>query len=235
MKRGHWQRWSSGNPHAQWVKRAVASDGGDKRVEYRRPNGSHTPRPPRERYETVVARSRGVSGMLVRCASQLFNAMRMRQLPEHRRRIGQSRAVLRAVRQFTGAGYAARCLAYLRNVDPLVFEEVVLSALEDAGLFVLRNQRYSGDGGIDGKVWLPGHGWYAVQSKRYGGHVNHQHVAAFGEALCHHGLGAGLFLHTGRSGAAVYPHLTKSNVVLVSGASLVQLVLGRRAGEVVWS
>ncbi|PHV35988.1 restriction endonuclease [Janthinobacterium sp. BJB304] len=173
--------------------------------------------------------------MLFRCASQLFNAMRMRRLPDHRRRISQSRAVLRAVRQFTGEGYAARCLAYLRSVDPLVFEEVVLSALEDAGLFILRNQRYSGDGGIDGKVWLPGHGWYAVQSKRYGGHVNHQHVAAFGEAICHHGVGAGLFLHTGRSGAAVYPHLARSNVVLVSGASLVQLVLGRRAGEVAWN
>ena len=44
------------------------------------------------------------------CASQLFNAMRMRRLPDHRRRISQSRAVLRAVRQFTGEGYAARCL-----------------------------------------------------------------------------------------------------------------------------
>ena len=235
MKRGHWQRWSSGNVHARWGKRAVAGDDDGESVEYRKPGAVRAPRPPRERYEAVLARSRGVSGMLVRCASQLLNAVRLRRLTEHRRRIAQSRAVLRAVRQFTGAGYAARCLAYLRNVDPLVFEEVVLSALEDAGLFVLRNQRYSGDGGIDGKVWVPGHGWYAVQSKRYGGHVNHQHVAAFGQALCHHGLGAGLFLHTGRSGAAVYLHLTKSKVVLVSGASLVQLVLGRRAGEVVWN
>ncbi|MDN2700393.1 restriction endonuclease [Janthinobacterium sp. SUN100] len=234
MKRGHWQRWSSGDSHARWVKRSVGGHDGGESVEYRKPGAVRAPRPPRERYETVLARSRGVSGMLVRCASQLFNVMRMRRLPEHRRRIGQSRAVLRAVRQFEGEGYAARCLAYLRNVDPLVFEEVVLSSLEDAGLFVLRNAKYSGDGGIDGKVWLPGYGWCAVQSKRYGGHVNHHHVAAFGEAICHHGFRAGLFLHTGRSGAAVYPHLTKSKVVLVSGASLVQLVLGRRAGEVVW-
>ena len=161
MKRGHWQRWSSGNPRARWVKRTVAGDGREERIEDGKPGGS---RAPRERYEAVLARSHGVSGMLFRCASQLFNAMRMRRLPDHRRRISQSRAVLRAVRQFTGEGYAARCLAYLRSVDPLVFEEVVLSALEDAGLFILRNQRYSGDGGIDGKVWLPGHGWYAVQS-----------------------------------------------------------------------
>ncbi|WP_215409660.1 restriction endonuclease [Janthinobacterium sp. JC611] len=235
MKRGHWQRWSSGDSRTRWVKRAVAGDDGGESVKYRKPGAVRAPRPPRERYETVLARSRGVSGVLVRCASQLFNSMRMRRLPDHRRRIGQSRAVLRAVRQFRGDGYAARCLAYLRNVDPLVFEEVVLSALEDAGLFVLRNPRYSGDGGIDGKVWLPGYGWCAVQSKRYGGHVNHHHVAAFGEAICHHGFGAGLFLHTGRSGAAVYPHLTTSKVVLVSGTSLVQLVLGRPAGEVVWN
>lgn len=235
MKRGHWQRWSSGNVYARWVKRALASDDGRERIEEGKAGGSRVLRPPRERYEAVLASSRGVSGMLVRCASQLLNAVRLRRLTEHRRRIAQSRAVLRAVRQFTGEGYAARCLAYLRSVDPLVFEEVVLSALEDAGLFVLRNQRYSGDGGIDGRVWLPGQGWYAVQSKRYGGHVNHHHVAAFGEAICHHGFGAGLFLHTGRSGAAVYPHLTKSKVVLVSGASLVKLVLGRRAEDVVWN
>ena len=235
MKRGHWQRWSSGNVHARWVKRALASDDGRERIEEEKAGGSFAPRPPRERYEAVLASSRGVSGMLVRCASQLLNAVRLRRLTEHRRRIAQSRAVLRAVRQFRGDGYAARCLAYLRSVDPLVFEEVVLSALEDAGLFVLRNQRYSGDGGIDGRVWLPGQGWYAVQSKRYGGHVNHHHVAAFGEAICRHGFGAGLFLHTGRSGAAVYPHLTKSKVVLVSGASLVKLVLGRRAEDVVWN
>lgn len=235
MKRGHWQCWSSGDSHARLGQRAKVSDGGGERAAYRRSGGPRPPRPPRERYEAVLTRTRGVSSMLVRCASQLFNAMRMRRQAEHRRRIGQSRAVLRAVRQFTGEGYAARCLAYLRNVDPLVFEEVVLSALEDAGLFVLRNPRYSGDGGIDGKVWLPGYGWCAVQSKRYGGHVNHHHVAAFGEVIFHHGFGAGLFLHTGRSGAAVYPHLTRSKVVLVSGASLVQLVLGRRAGEVVWS
>ena len=235
MKRGHWQRWSSGNPRARWGKRTVAGDDGRARIEEGKAGGSGALRPPRERYEAVLASSRGVSGMLVRCASQLLNAVRLRRLTEHRRRIAQSRAVLRAVRQFRGDGYAARCLAYLRSVDPLVFEEVVLSALEDAGLFVLRNQRYSGDGGIDGRVWLPGQGWYAVQSKRYGGHVNHHHVAAFGEAICHHGFGAGLFLHTGRSGAAVYPHLTKSKVVLVSGASLVKLVLGRRAEDVVWN
>lgn len=235
MKRGHWQRWSSGNPRARWGKHTVAGDGREERIEDGKTGSSRAPRPPRERYEAVLARTRGVSCVLVRCASQLFNAMRMRRLPEHRWRVGQSRAVLRAVRQFRGDGYAARCLAYLRSVDPLVFEEVVLSALEDAGLFVLRNPRYSGDGGIDGKVWLPGQGWYAVQSKRYGGHVNHHHVAAFGEAICRHGFGAGLFLHTGRSGAAVYPHLTKSKVVLVSGASLVKLVLGRRAEEVVWN
>ena len=234
MKRGHWQRWSSGSPHAD-MKGVVAGRGHGERAESTKLGGRRTPRPPRERYKTVLASSRGVRGILVRFASQLLNAVRLHRLTEHRRRIAQSRAVLRAVRRFTGDGYAARCLGYLRSVDPLVFEEVVLSALEDAGLFVLRNKRYSGDGGIDGKVWLPGDGWYAVQSKRYGGHVNHQHVAAFGEAICHHGFGAGLFLHTGRSGGAVYPHLTRSKVVLVSGASLVQLVLGRRAGEVVWN
>jgi len=42
-----------------------------------------------------------------------------------------------------------RSFTCLRQVDQIVFEEDVLSALEDAGALVPRSRQYSGDGGID--------------------------------------------------------------------------------------
>ncbi|KQW93186.1 hypothetical protein ASC94_10940 [Massilia sp. Root418] len=128
-----------------------------------------------------------------------MNATRLAYLPVHQRNVRQSRRVLRTVRAFKEPGAAGRSLAYLRAVDPLVFEDVVMSALEDAGLLVLRGTRYSCDGGIDGAVWLPGRGWHAVQAKRYRHHVSLAHVCAFGDviAMCHYD--GGLFVHTGRS------------------------------------
>jgi len=136
----------------------------------------------------------------IRLASRLFNAFRLASSPLHARNVRRSRRVLRALRSFTEPGVVGRCFSYLRQVDPLVFEEVVLSALEDAGAFVLRNRRYTGDGGVDGVVWMATHGWIAVQVKRYSGHVNLQHVLKFAQAVRHGKFGGGLLVHTGRSG-----------------------------------
>lgn len=85
----------------------------------------------------------------VGCLSRATNAVRLHNLPPHRQRVRRSRAVLRELRAMRGEAVPARPFSYLRQVDPLVYEEVVLSALEDAGAFVLRNRRYSGDGGVD--------------------------------------------------------------------------------------
>lgn len=93
---------------------------------------------------------------------------------------------------------------------------------------MLRNRRYTGDGGIDGRVWMERRGWHAVQIKRYGSHINSRHVEAFGAVVRRQGFGGGLFVHTGRSGAAVYTHLAGTQMTLVSGESLVRLVLERR-------
>ncbi|WP_177307735.1 restriction endonuclease [Pseudoduganella namucuonensis] len=165
-----------------------------------------------------------LSKLATRCFSRWLNAGRISCLPGHQRNVRQSRRVLRAVRGFTAQGVGARSLAYLRAVDPLVFEEVVMSALEDAGLLVLRSRRYSGDGGVDGAVWLPGGGWHAVQSKRYRHHVCTAHVCAFGEAIASGGYDGGLFVHTGRSGAGLYPKLDADHIGLLSGERLLRLV-----------
>ncbi|MBY0240260.1 MAG: restriction endonuclease [Burkholderiaceae bacterium] len=172
-----------------------------------------------------------LSRLAIRCFSRALNALRLARRPGHRRNVRHSRRVLRAVRGLREPGAGGRGLAYLRAVDPLVFEEVVMSALEDVGLLVLRSRRYTGDGGIDGEVWLPGEGWFAVQVKRYRSHVDPAYVRAFGCVVRERGFDGGLFIHTGRSGAALYGELTAHGVRLVSGGRLTQLLMGRRLNE----
>ncbi|EFI3550600.1 restriction endonuclease, partial [Escherichia coli] len=45
---------------------------------------------------------------------------------------------------------------YLRKINPYVFEELLLLAFERRGMRVIRNSRYSGDGGLDGQVLIDG-------------------------------------------------------------------------------
>lgn len=47
-------------------------------------------------------------------------------------------------------------IAYLRKIDPFVFEELLLEGFERRGFEVIRNRRYTGDGGIDGRVKIDG-------------------------------------------------------------------------------
>lgn len=161
--------------------------------------------------------------------SRAANAIRLRNLPAHRRRVRRSRAVLAELRAMRGEAAAARAFSYLRQVDPLVCEEVVLSALEDAGALVLRNRRYSGDGGIDGRCWLPGAGWrlLAVQIKRYDAAVTPSHVAAFGELVRQGRWAGGLFVHCGRTGPMSYTALRGTRLVLVSGDVLLRLLIDK--------
>ena len=160
--------------------------------------------------------------------SRFFNWMRLVRLPKHWRRVNQVRRRLRTIRGISGPAAAARMFSYVRAIEPLAFEELVLCAFEDAGAFVVRGRRYSGDGGMDGCLWYPRLGWYAVQTKRYSGHIKSRHVAEFQVAFLSARLTQGLFVHTGRTGAAADAQLNCSRVTLVSGDLLVALIHDRR-------
>jgi len=164
----------------------------------------------------------------IRLLSRLVNAFRLAGLHKHVRNVRRSRQVLRAIRGFSEPGMAGRCFSYLRKVDALVFEEVVMSALEDAGALVLRSRRYSGDGGVDGVVWTPTHGWIAVQVKRYSGHIDLQHVLAFAHAIRRGNFDGGMLVHTGRSGGAVREAMRESRIALISGEQLRRLMFERQ-------
>jgi restriction system protein len=168
--------------------------------------------------------------LMRRMLSRAINALRLVNQPAHRRRIGASRRVLSTLRSFTGEAGHARAMVYLRTVDPVTYEEIILSSLEDAGALVLRNRRYTGDGGIDGRCWFPGCGWrtVAIQCKRYSASVTPAHAAAFCAPVRRRGHVGGLYVHCGRTGPASYQALRGSPVALINGQRLLQLVLQAR-------
>src|ERR1035437_10122313 len=72
----------------------------------------------------------------------------------HKRYILTSKRILKKIRSFNGSAQEARILAYLRKINPYVFEELLLTVFEEQGYHIKRNPRYSNDGGIDGIIFL---------------------------------------------------------------------------------
>lgn len=128
----------------------------------------------------------------------------------------------------TLAGDAQR-LSYLRRVNPYVFEELLLLAMEHQGLKVIRNASYSGDGGLDGQVFIRGRR-YLIQAKRYSRAIDPAHVEEFSLLLSRHQC-CGLFIHTGRTGVKSRLHASSGNdpafpVYIISGQRLLTLLAG---------
>lgn len=117
----------------------------------------------------------------------------------------------------------AQRMVYLRQVNPYVFEELLLTAFARCGYRIRRNARYSGDGGIDGQVWIDGQRWL-IQAKRFAATIRQEHVRAFGE-LVRREQCRGFFIHTGRTGTVchdafqTYPELRR-----ISGQQLLRLL-----------
>jgi restriction system protein len=95
--------------------------------------------------------------------------------------------------------HPAEKMLKLRTIDPFVFEEMLLTAFKKRGYKIKRNKRYTGDGGIDGMVFIKGH-WHAIQAKRYTNHINLKDVKKLSQ-ICRRDQLKGLFIHTGKTGA----------------------------------
>ncbi|MBV4413512.1 restriction endonuclease [Enterobacteriaceae bacterium YMB-R22] len=138
----------------------------------------------------------------------------------HRRYQRQARRILDRLPQLAGDGQR---LNYLRKINPYVFEELLLTAFERRGYPIKRNSRYSGDGGMDGQVWIDGQR-YLIQAKRYARTISPTHVAAFGELVRREDC-RGLFVHTGRTGLASRAELARiPEIELLSGQQLLNLL-----------
>lgn len=143
--------------------------------------------------------------------------------PGARRRRRQACRVMQRLRTIPIPGQQ---FAYLRKVDPFTFEELLLTAFQQRGLKIVRNLRYTGDGGIDGQFHFGGFP-VLIQAKRYSRAITPAHVEEFAR-LCQAQNKRGVFIHTGRTGpasrivATQYPCLA-----IISGNTLLALIAGR--------
>ncbi|MET3438045.1 restriction endonuclease [Sphingomonas sp. 1185] len=146
----------------------------------------------------------------------------------HRWRRRQARAMAEKFRGIDRDQPPALIFARLRAMDPLAFEELLLESFERQGHTVVRNHRYTGDGGVDGQVIIDGERWL-IQAKRYDGAIKLAHVAAFAQ-VCRARGQKGLFIHTGRTGPGSRRMSDATGVVILSGRDLIALVTGERLG-----
>lgn len=141
----------------------------------------------------------------------------------HKKRIKQAFQLLSLLNQDGFRRQPAQFFAYLRKIDPFVFEELLLLSFKARGCKVVHNSTYTGDGGIDGTAILPDGSCWIIQAKRYSQHISLEHVKQLAVLVEQQKRQGGIFIHTGKTGAGIYRHLGK-NILLISGSRLHQLV-----------
>lgn len=109
----------------------------------------------------------------------------------------------------------------LRRTNPFLFEEMILTAFKHNGCKIIRNKRYTHDGGIDGRVMLDGV-LHLIQAKRYKGHINPSHVLDF-LRLCQEQNTKGLFIHTGKTGKKSRVFADNDVIDIISGRRMLAL------------
>ncbi len=153
-------------------------------------------------------------------------AWRASRVPiRHRWRRRQARVMCDAFCGRDRSEPPALIYARLRAMDALAFEELLLESFERRGHRVVRNRRYTGDGGVDGQVVIDGRIWL-IQAKRYAAAIRPEHVQALASLCAARGI-LGLFIHTGRTGESsrgiVMLH---GKVQIISGHQLLALITG---------
>jgi restriction system protein len=136
--------------------------------------------------------------------------------------------VLQRLRSITPIVKLPVVIATLRRISPYVFEELVLTCCLEQGWQIQRNFRYTGDGGIDGRVLILGK-LYVIQVKRYTNHINAEHIKDFLSCIEHERASGGFFVHTGITGQLSKQLIRRSNkIILVSGHKLENFVLNKQ-------
>ena len=145
---------------------------------------------------------------------------------KHRRNIQHSYLLVQQFRKEVSLAKLPAAIATLRRLDPYVFEELLLTCCEDQGWQIERSFRYSGDGGVDGRVLIAGFR-YLVQAKRYKDYINPQHIHLFHHAIESEKAAGGFFIHSGKTGRRSKQLLDELQINLISGQKLVDFVLGQ--------
>ena len=151
--------------------------------------------------------------------------LKRKRFNRHKHNWKKAHHILDKLNAFTGDNLEARKIGYLRKIYPFIFEEVLLYAMKLKGLKIIRNKKYTGDGGIDGKMIDQHKTKYLIQAKRYSSYINLAHVKEFGELVRRSKWAEkGLFIHTGKTGKGVYEELKNYPVKIVSGKKLIDLI-----------
>jgi len=132
------------------------------------------------------------------------------------------KAAIKVYKKLQNINNFSAMINYLRQINPFVFEELILYAFKKKGMKIYRNKRYTGDGGIDGKVRFHKK-LILIQAKRYTNYINLNHVRDFAE-LCTRKRKNGFFIHTGKTGDGSKKILESyKNVRIISGQYLLEL------------
>lgn len=146
---------------------------------------------------------------------------RRRKSFRHRNNIKKGKLIINKINSFEHPGAK---LNYLKKIDPFVFEELLLSALENKGFKIRRNKKYTGDGGIDGIIWDNKNRKYLIQAKRYASYVSKNHILEFHNLVLEQNCYSGLFIHTGKTGKNTFELFKKGNIQIISGSNLLDLI-----------
>lgn len=160
-----------------------------------------------------------ISLMVIGLAFKFFGKTGNRR---HHRNIVASHRRLTKLEEIGREGGIPAQLAYLRKVDPYVFEEMILTAIERKTHGIKRNSSYSGDGGLDGEFSLKGEK-VLIQAKRYKDCISTQHVRDF-MSLCESKGVRGIFVHTGKTPKPAFELVSKTRVEILSGQKLIRLL-----------
>lgn len=143
----------------------------------------------------------------------------------HERKVKTAWNILRKLNDLQQDNQQARILSYLKKIDPYVFEELILCAFEKKGYTIKRGERYSGDGGVDGKIYK-NHQLYLIQAKRYKNYIKKQHVIDFIDIVQKNNA-FGFFIHTGKTSSEIFKLVKDSNISIISGHRLIDLIYDR--------
>ena len=155
----------------------------------------------------------------------IYYLLSRKKFNRHKHNWKKAIQIIEKLKSFEGENTEGRKLGYLRKIDPFVFEEVLLYSMKMKGLKVIRNKRYTGDGGIDGKMIDKNKVRYLIQAKRYKSHITLSHVKEFIQLVNKdRWANKGLFIHTGKTGKGVYEELKNQPIQIVSGQKLIDLV-----------
>lgn len=138
--------------------------------------------------------------------------------------IGKAEKVIKRLESFQGDMREARCLSYLRKINPYVFEELILTAFQTKGFTIERNTSYSHDGGIDGKLFQENK-TILIQAKRYSSYIQAKHIKDFEQLIAGSGVHKGYFIHTGKTSKEMLNRYRNGKIQIISGHLLIELIL----------